>query len=250
MNEVRVEGSLPPELQTSTPRPVRLTAGGIAAAAMALACVAGGIFIAVWLSQQAGRDAARRERFEREAVTVEAEVTQVGPRQGKSGRHRVSYRYLAAGKLYDGRTSMSRNESRSLEPGSRIIVHYLPSDPGTSYAGSDPGGTPYWVVPLLTLVFIGMAGFIAASIRKQRYLLMEGRPALARVIRKRRVGQHKRRSRMQIEFNSLSGGRVEASYDENGAGPLEGSEVIIFYDRDKPSRVARFPMSLVKLDSR
>ena len=250
MNEVRVEGSVPPELQTSTPRQVRLTAKGMVVVVLALVYVAGAIFIAVWLSHRAGRDAARVERFEREGATVEAEVTHVGSRQGKSGRHAVGYRFLAGGKLWDGRTSMSRSESSGLEPGSRIMIHYLASDPGVSYAGSDPAGTPYWIIPVATLSLLVAAGFVAAGIRKQRYLLMEGRPALARVLRSRRIGDTRRRSRVRVEFSDLGGSRVEASYSQDGPAPQNGSEVVILYDREKPSRVAGFPMCLVKLDSR
>lgn len=232
------------ELLASSPRPVRLTGAGVFVAALAVILFAAGVFCAAWLPGVASRQAERRARFAREAAIAEAEILAIGPRRGKNSRRTVTYRFSAGGQVFTARRTLDRREWRGLEPGARVPVRYLPSDPPVSYLGSGPDAFPVWAVPIvaLPLAFGGLG--LGWSIRRQLNLLSEGRPALARVTGSKR--SHHGKHRVQYEFRNLSGALVHGSYEAGKPAP-PGATLVVLYDRDNPRRAARYPLPLARL---
>ena len=218
------------DLLGSSPRPVRLAAGGFVLAVLAAALFAAAVFVAVWMPGVAARDAERRARFESEAVAAEAEITAIGPRRGKDSRRTVTYRFSAAGRDFTRRQSLRRSAWRGLEAGARVPVRYLPSDPSVSYIRGGPGGLPLWAVPALALPLLLAAAAIGWAIRRDVRLLAEGRPALARVTASKPA--HKGRLRAHYEFRNLSGALVPGSYEASKPVP-PGTALVVLYDREK-----------------
>jgi hypothetical protein len=238
------EPGLPVELMRSPPRPVRLSGVGVFVAFLAVALLAAAVFGAAWLPGVAARQAERRAQFERDAVAGQAEITAIGPRRGKQGERTVTYRFTAGGREYTGRARLQRRQWRDLAPGARVPVRYLEGDPSISYPlGRGPRAFPLWAVPLAVLPLAFLAALSGISIRNQRGLLMEGRPAAARVTASRR---HGKQHRMQYEFRRLSGAKITGTFDASKPLP-PGATVTVVYDRENPRRVARYPLSLVRI---
>ncbi len=238
-----VAPNLPPELLRATPRPVRLSAGGVAVSALAaalLAAAAAGVF---WLLPLSARQAQRRAEFDRQAVTGEAEILAIGPRRGKQSDRRVAYRFTVAGRVYSGRATLRRGELRGLEPGSHRPVRYLPADPSVNYLGRGPGVLPPWAVPLIVVPLGVAAAALFWSVRKERRLLSEGRAAVARVTASRRA--HHGRRRIEYRYRTLSGALVSASSEIRGRAVPD--YVTILYDRERPRRAAPYPLALVRI---
>jgi hypothetical protein len=242
MAEIRSAAQIPPELQRAAPRPVGLTAAGVFVAVLAFGCLAGAPILGIGLFQEAGRSAAWRERFDREAVTGEAEVTAL--RRTEDNARRVFYRYSAAGRVFTGRQTLQRGRWRGLEVGSRVPVRYLLSAPGTSYLRGGPRVVPGWLAPAVAVPLSLAAALIGWSIRRQWRLLSDGRPAPASVTGSSRQGRSGHRVR--YEFRTFSGAVASGSYLEAKSPPPPGTELIVLYAQDNAGQSARYPLGLVR----
>ncbi len=241
---------IPDELQGSIPREVRLSGGGVVLAVVAVAMAVGALVSAILMSIAYQRQQREQQIRERDAVTVQAEVADVTVRRGDNPRRIVTYRYEAGGRLYTGRTSFGERAHRELEAGSRIAIGYVPSAPGTSWMiGHEPGGVPLVAIVLIPLGLVSGAAAMALGLRRQWILLMEGRPALARVIDQKRVHRDKHRAyQVTYEFQTLSGSTKTGSFEVGKNPPAVGTVVPIVYHPDNPRRTAKYPLTLVRPD--
>lgn len=231
----------------ATPRPVRLTGLGIFVAGLAFLLLAGAALTLVLLPPVAARAFEQVARFEREAVAGVAEIVEIGPDRGKERRRTIKYRFDAGGQVREGHVTLKRSRSRDLAVGARVPVRYLPSDPEVSYIlGRGPSGLPLWAVALVAGVFGLGAALTGWSIRRQRALLAEGRPALATVTALTRG--HKGVFKVEFEYPVLSGAVLRGSQQDSNTPLGQGDTLVVLYDRDRPERVSCYPLSLVKLE--
>ncbi len=247
MNDHR-RTELPAELRRSTPRAVRLTGAGKAVAGVAAGLIAGAFTSGVWLGVSAEWKAARSALLESEGVSIEAEVAGLRRTRGDNPRRVVTYRYTTGGRTYRGQARLRPKDERPLEVGSTVPVRYLPSDRGVSWMrGYEPGRVPFWLVPVVPACLALAAVPIALHLSRQRRLLAEGRPVIARVRHSRKVQGKHNVHRVHFEFRIMSGAMRHAHFDKQEKPPPAGSTLAILYDREEPRRTARYPMSLVRL---
>jgi len=239
---------VPPELLGSIPRDVRLTGGGIALVAVAIAFALAGPVAAIVISIVNARIDATRELRDREGVAIDAEVTGVTVRRGEHPRRVVTYRYERDGRRYTGRATFREKDRRELTRDTPIRIEYLPSKPGESWiAGDRPAGIPLWVSPLIALPLLVSAAAIGWSVRRQWILLSEGRAAQAHVVAVKKVlRDHGRGFRVSYEFRTLSGGKQTSRCDVGKPAPPIGALIPIVYHRDQPAWNARYPLTLVR----
>ena len=86
-------------------------------------------------------------------------------------------------------------------------------------------------------------------IRRQSYLLMYGRPAIAVVTKVEKKRSDKGTYwRVHYEWTLLSGAKRRGRYKHGKKEPpAVGTTIPIVYDRDQPARNSRYPLSLVAL---
>ncbi len=108
---------------------------------------------------------------------------------------------------------------------------------------------PLWVPLVVPLGFFLGTGLILYGLRRERYLLEEGRAAIARVtaIDPRR-GRHNQGYRASVEFRDMSGGTRVGRFQERESPVTVGAEVVILYDPEEPSRLARYPLHFVRVN--
>jgi hypothetical protein len=113
--------------------------------------------------------------------------------------------------------------------------------------GDGPRGVPYWASPV---VAIGLALSALArlyTLRRQWMLLSEGRGALARVTRSKKVrSRHGPRYVVYYEFRLMSGAVSSGHDTSTKSPPLDGTTICVVYDPDRPNRSARYPLALVR----
>jgi hypothetical protein len=227
----------------------RLSALGVAALIGALALAAGGWVSGVLLYLAAEQSHTRLARVHREAVSTVGAVEELGRDRSKERRRYARFRYTVDGQEHRGRSYIGEQEWRGLGPGAPVQVGYLPSDPGAGWiAGHEPEGVPFWIAPL-AVAGCGLGSFLLVwKVRRERRLLSEGRAAVARVTRSKRVWRGKHRmNHVHYEFKVLSGAARTGWYETNRQPPPEGTEVVILYDPYDNRRQARYPMHLVRI---
>jgi hypothetical protein len=241
----------PTELARSTPRPVSLTLQGIVASGLAVLLIAGGVLLAGWLSVQVGREKALAQRMAAEGVVTSGLVTEIGPAQGDDNEHKIRYRYQLNGQTYHTSATVGSSAAEGLEAGSGVQIRYLPTDPAQSWiVGHEPKATPVWTPPLVAVAMLFASGVIFFRIKRQRFLLADGRPALGRVTKVRWAGSNHGGGhyRASYEFTGPDGqmytGCFRGSKKKCGAA---GTPVTVLYVPDNPRRNGRYPMQFVKI---
>ena len=243
------EGWAPPEgLNRSWPRPVSLTASGILLFVMSALLAMGGVVGGALLARQGRRQEAEARRMLAEGQVAEGVVTRLWRTGGKSDEHRVAYRFTVEGREHNGRATIRSGYWKSLRVGSPIPVRYLPSSPGRNYPSANPPRpVPLWLPMLLGTIGVGMGGLLPLTVRRQRHLLADGRPAPAVVTRYSRLQtEHGAQNIVYYEFALLGGGTCKGRASTNRRLPV-GSAICVLYDPDNPRRSAPYPMCLVKL---
>jgi hypothetical protein len=250
------EGWKPPEeLDRALPRPVRLTAGGIALCVASVLLTAGGGALGVGsASEDFRRDAevaAAARRALAEGQETEAVVT--GLRKFPWALFKsyfVGYEFTVNGRRYDAQASIGRLHWNSLAPGSPIAIRYLPSDPANNYPRADPP-RPASTWPT-DLFYGGTAAALGAlpllTVLRRRRLLAHGQASAAVVTGWTMAAAGRRpRFRGYYEYPLPDGGARAGTYDAGGDQPVSGSAICILYDPENPRRSAPYPLSLVKL---
>ncbi len=262
-NELPATGpvvQIPRELLRSIPREVQLSRAGKAAAAIAFVLVLAAIGTGVALYVTSVQERAAYRTMMSQGTLAPGKVVGLGPVH--DGNRVVSYSFPVNGREYAGSASVQRRVWRSLNVGSSMAVRYLAADPQKNWmAGYEPEGTPLWVAGVAPLSLLFGPALIAFSIRRQRALLAEGRPAIARVTQLKRIQGHhagghrlgygltpgQRGSyRVSYEFNDLSGAK-HTGRANIGVAPPEGSPIVILYNSDEPHRSSPYPLPNVRV---
>jgi hypothetical protein len=240
---------LPPELVSSRPRPVRLTGAGRLVAGLGVLLPLAALVSAFWLQELAVRSRALSDTISREGVSTAGEVVELTRTRGKDSRYFVHYTYTAGERLYLKRATVGRAYWAGLQKGSPLVVRYLPSRPEQSWLrGYEPGGVPFWAGPVVAmgLLLLTLAPWL--SLRSQWMLLVDGRGALARVTRSKKMrGQHGVHYDVYYEFGLLSGSVRSGRYRSTKSPPPDGATICVVYDPDRPNRSACYPLTLVRL---
>ena len=251
LSKVQENWKTPTELARSTPRPVTMTWRGILFSCLAVLLLGVGAFLGPWLYVQSVRDNAFAQRMAVEGAVTSATVTEIGPAQGKEDHHTIRYRYQANGKTYDASTTVGSRAAKGLREENDVQVRYLTTQPERSWiVGHEPDRTPVWVPPLAGLAIMIGPAVIFFRIKKERSLLGEGRPAPGVITKVRWVGGNHGESnrRASYQFRAQDGqtykGAFRGSTRRCGAA---GDGVTILYDKDDPTRSARYPMRFVRL---
>jgi Protein of unknown function (DUF3592) len=245
-----LEGWTPPEgLNRSWPRPVRLTAQGIALFVLCGLISIGGVAGAVLLVQESRREESEALRMAAQARDTQGVVTRLWHTGGKSEQHRVAYKFTVDGREFEGGEAIGSRYWNSLQTGSAIPVRYLPSDPSHNYPSRNPPTpAPVWLAIFVGAVSVAVSLVLPFKVQRERRLLADGRPAPALVtrLRKRRT-QHGPRNIIYYEFPLLGRGTAKGRSNVRRKTIPEGSVICVLYDPDNPRRSAPYPMCLVKL---
>jgi len=125
----------------------------------------------------AGYLISREKRFEREGETATATIhkkdsyTSTSGRSRRTKRHyRIFYTFAAPeGKTRQGKGELSRGRWQKLEPGDKIEIQHLPSDPSQNRLVGSETGKMVWLVLLFpfgfgvaSLIILGLVGRRAA----------------------------------------------------------------------------------------
>jgi hypothetical protein len=224
--------TLPPQLTRAAHRRVRLTASGFVLVAWAVVLFIAGPLVGIMLYSSA-------TTIEEPQVATEAEVIKIQRTRGENAKVKVTYRYRAGERHYEGVTTLRKRDRGRFAVGSVAQIRYLASRPGTSWIeGYGPRRLPIaWaliVPPVLMFTAIGLL----LPLRHQARLLAEGRFAFAKIT-KIEKGVH-------YEWTLLSGAKRSAHYElGTSKPPTPGTSLPIVYDRDNPQRHARYPLALV-----
>jgi Protein of unknown function (DUF3592) len=240
---------IPPELTGTIPRNVALTPGGVVLVVIATVMAVGGVVAAVALSMAYHRSAAEAALRARDAAVAQAEIVAVRVVRGDDPREILTYRYEVDGRPYAGEARGRLRKGHPTAVGDRIGIHYTRSAPQQNWTGGaePPIEPPIFLIPLISLSMLGCAGLMTWPIRRQWMLLVDGRPALARITSSKVIGQqHGKSYRVNHEFQTMSGATV-AARSETGRRPAPiGSIVPIVYHRESPKWTAMYPLQLVR----
>jgi hypothetical protein len=245
------EAALPAALLRSTPRHVRLSAGGATVVLVAVLLLAGGVWAEIYLYRQARISEAHVVGFDLERIVTGAQVTAVERRGGEDGRRStITYQYTVNGREHTGSSTVRTSDRNAYRVGSPVAVWYLPSEPDASWMDGD---APHVISTWPALIAFAVCGLTSLClillVRRQSNLLAYGRPAMA-VIRKvdKKKSDKGTYWRVQYEWTLLSGATRHGHYSTHGKHPpAVGASIPIVYDRDRPSRNSRYPLSLVTI---
>ena len=246
---------IPPELERSLPRPVRLSGLGITNYVMALAALLFGVGMSFRvvhdeLHRQAENDSIVR-RLAAEGQETQATVTKLFTGLG----YVVNYDYTVDGRSYSRGAFITQQHWQALQVGDPLPIRYLPSDPAKAYPDGDPPNfQKHWDTSLplagMILFFMGcFAAIFASRVGPQRRLLARGRPAHG-IVTDCKEGSQGRSSGyfVSYEFPLTEGGQQQGKQFA-GQPATPGSTVTVLYDPDRPRRNALYPLSMVKLAS-
>jgi hypothetical protein len=245
---------VPAPLLKTVPREVRVNASGgvvyITAVALAAAGVWGGLALGL-RAEAAGR---QMTLFQLERVVTGGDVIRLRQRGGDDG-HRITahYRYTARGRELMGETALRREENDRYVVGSPVAVWYIDSEPEASWLdGYGPRAPQHWPATIVP-VACGLTAFaLVQLVRRQSKLLAYGRPAMATVtkVEKKRTDKGTVWT-VHYEFTTLTGATRAGKYHHGKKGiPALGDSIPIVYDRDDSYRHSKYPMGLVKVESR
>ncbi len=228
----------------SSLRPVQLTGSGIAMVVLAVALVLGAIAAGVGLGTTAKRQAQEHRLLSQQGVNTEAQITRVWRTGGEDQQHLVSYRFTVEERAYVARKKVPSRIWKTLRAGSSLPVRYLPSNPKVNHPTEwSDSPMPNWVPYLVFAALVGTASALAMLLRKQMWLLTEGRPAPGIVTGHRRT---KDGTVIRYEFTLLNGATAKGR-GQSRRPPAIGSQICVLYDPENPRRNAPYPLSLVKL---
>jgi Protein of unknown function (DUF3592) len=234
----------------SVPRDVRLTANGWVVMGFAIVLTAGAVAAATVLSAVRAAQQAERATVTADAAPASATVTAVTKAREENPRQVITYRYTVGGNDYESTIRLREEDRRPVAVGSRLPILYRRSEPARSWLpGNEPGVLPLWVVPLIPIALLCLAGLLTQLVRREAALLSEGRFAQARVLATTKVQrQHHHAYRVRFEFTTLSGAIVTGTAERGRAPASVGETVPIVYHRENPKWNALYPLRLVTPD--
>lgn len=233
--------NIPRELQRSTPRSVELTGGGRVALILSFLFVVVALVGGPLMHEAALRSREQVSRRVKEAVATEGIVRTV---KRDDGKWRVNYVFTVGGRTITGKAAVKKK----VEPQARIPIFYSPSDPEDNWAGErPPRAMPIFLAPLLGVLLLVVAGLLQLKLRRDRFLLENGRAAVAVATGSKAVLQGDGTAyATQFEYRTLSGGTAIGKLDTEG-GIAVGTEFIVVFDSDQPTKLVKYPLSMVRI---
>ena len=236
----------PVELGVSSPREVKLSAGGIGIACLAAVLVLLAVAAAVTLSRLRSSQLREKRVLAESGVLTEAVVTRRFRANDKEHQPRITYEFRHEGQTYRKSTNTPESIWKGLAPGSTIEVRFLPGDPMTNHPTEwEPGEVPAWAPGVAAAALVVLAMVLLRGLRRQMQLLSDGRAAPAVVVGHRRV-QHGQKV-LKYEFPLMDGGVGKGRGGQTRKPAAVGSTITVVYDRDNPKRNAPYPFDLARV---
>lgn len=249
--ELRQTFSPVPELeQRSAPRDVALTTGGRMLVLAAWLLAAGAPAAGVALHEAARRQSNAASDIDRRGVTASAVVDRLWRSSGDGKPAFAAFHFDAGDIRIDGESRLQPQAWRELRAGSTVPVRYLPDNPARFVvAGERRNRLPFALAYVVAFTLAALALLCAASLRWQRALLSEGRPARAvvKAVRKRHGTHGGTHREMVYEFPLLAGGVATGKASASKSAEV-GATLTVVYDPEQPTRNRPYPFSLVTLD--
>lgn len=245
---------VPPELEQSAPRRVRLNGFGIAYCIFSLASfVFGAGLSGRVVKDELNRQSANRllsRRLASEGRESEATITRLFKGMGSV----VSFEYAVDGRRYESNAFIAAEHWRVLQVGSPLAIRYLPSDPDKAYPDDDPPDSQnHWstALPMAGMIVAFMSAFALIFLSKvlpERRLLAQGDVAQG-VLTGCKAGSQGRSSGYFLNYSySLPEGGTCEGKAFRGKPITAGSAVTVLYDRNRSGRSALYPLETVRLD--
>jgi hypothetical protein len=243
----------PSGLDRSRPRDVSLTATGVITLLLVGVLALGAIAAGIGLTALASRQAEEARLLRQEGLTADGRIVKLWRSRDKNRRPWAAYQFTHEEQAFERNSKIPYAIWKNLKVGTSYPVRYFPGRPELSHLeGLALRPLPMWVpIPISCALVLG--GFMAVlPVRRQRTLLMMGRPAAARITSHGKRHRSSKGSDLGVyyayEFLLLNG-----SVSKGLAGPAKnppaiGSVVPIIYDPDRPQRNAPYPFSLVRLN--
>jgi hypothetical protein len=252
LEQVRRNWTPPRGLARSRPRQVRLSAGGKALMALAIALVAGGLAAGVGLGWVASRDADESRLFHLESVSTHGVITRLWRARGNQRQPWMAYQFAAEGRTLQRSAKVSLRFWRELQVGTSLPIRYVPSRPEINYPFDfSPKPMPPWLPALIAVALVFGGLLTTLPVRIQRKLLSEGRPAPAIVtkhedIHRGKAGR-KHDKKYHYEFSLLTGATGKGHAGPAKNPPAIGATIIVMYHPEDPRKNVPYPLSLVRL---
>ncbi len=231
------------------PRDVRLTGEAIALLVLVGALLIGAVASLVLLTDVTREQNEEQRLLREEGSDAQGIVTRLWRTSEKSNPGWASYTFTSSkdGAVHEGRSRIPVRLWNSLRTGSMISIRFVPTRPEMNRPEMiERNPTPIWVAPMTAAALAATAGLLTLPLRKQRFLLVEGRPAPGRVTGLKKTDKG---SIVQFEYQVLSGATRSGRSGPMRKPPGVGSNVVVIYDPNDPERHALYPLRLVKLTS-
>ena len=236
--------SPPEELQSSPPRPVRLSASGITVVLLTIGMVVGGIVLGIKTGERFTSETENRRLLEEQGREAEGSIIRLWVTSDKNRTHKVSYRFSTGQQVIDGQANAPRRIWEGLSEGSPLRIRYATSDPKINHpVGWDKDIPPQWIAWMLPVTFSAVTLFLIWSLRRQKRLLEDGRAAPGVITKVRRV---KGGLRVRYDFLLQGGMKEQGSGMARRGRPEVGELVTVIYDPDEPKRNAPYPFDMVR----
>jgi hypothetical protein len=212
--------------------------------ALAVVFLVGGLAAGIALEITALRQAEEQRLLREQGADAEGLVTRLWRSGDKGHTLWVAYRFTVQERTYAGGAKAPLRIWKNLQVGSELAVRYLPSRPALSYPhGCEPGPMPMWVPWLVAAAVSATGGLFTLPLRRQGWLLAQGRPAPAVVTRHAKTDKG---TLVHYEFQTLSGSMAKGRSGPNRKPFAIGATLCVFYDPDNPRRNAPYPLPLVE----
>jgi hypothetical protein len=242
----------PSELARSRPREVRLTPGGRALLAVAWLLGAAAIAATIALHLAARRQSEAALQFNERGIVATAFIDRLWRGSGDGKPPFAAFHFDADGTRIDAQSRLQLSTWRSWRVGDKVPVRYLRDDPRRFVIdGTREAGVPRWLPFLIGTALALLALLCGEVVRRQRRLLMEGRPAPAVVtaVRKHKGSHGHTYRELSYEFPLLGGGTATGKAQVSGKSADVGAAICVVYDPDEPCRNRPYPFSLVKAET-
>ena len=242
LDSLRDHWTPPAELTRSKPRPVQLSGSGIFMIVLALVLAAGGIVGSVIMRKLALDAQAEALRMQAEGQTVEGVVTRLWRTGGKSSRNEAAYLFFVDGVTLTNTADLNASHWRELSVGSPIAIRYLPAEPRRNYPEADPPQpTPFWLIILIGVIFIGLGALMVWVVRRELRLLRDGQAAPGVV-----TGNRAYKSNTVFYEFAVQGGETQRGRCSRRSIPA-GSAICVLYDPENPKSNVPYPCQYVKI---
>jgi hypothetical protein len=238
----------PRELTRALPREVRLTGRGIALNVLAVALLIGAAVAGFGLGSKATRENADRRLLDAQGIPADAVVTRLWRRSDKEEAPMATYEFTYRDNIYRHSTGAPLRVWRSLAEGSAVRIRLLPERPENNAPLDWQGDGPLPVgVAVVAAVFPAIAAAVMLGfVRRQRYLLSDGKAAMG-IIRKIRPAGHGNKV-MTYAYQVPGGGILTKKSSAKRKASQPGTVITVLYDPEKPTRSTIYPLELVRID--